>query len=93
MSNKAKRMSFNLCDETCPALEQMVYGAYDDICKKLDLNDNQREIVFNILIEEYCEKFKDVGTHLLRDALNKCCENVLDLEDRIDELEYEIKNS
>ena len=93
MSRKSQKMSFEMCAETCPALDQMVYGAYDEICKKLDLEEKQRGIVFNILNEDYIDRFKDVGTHLLRDALNSACELILELEDRIDELEYEIKNS
>lgn len=93
MSNKSIKMSFNMCEETCPALEQMVYGAYDEICKALNLVDSDMEKVFNILIEDYIEKFKDVGTHLLRGALNDACENIIDLTDKIEELEYELKNS
>lgn len=86
-------MSFDYCDETCPALDASVYDAYSEISEKLSLNEDQRKIVFNVLIEDYLEKFKNVGTHLLRDALNNACENIIDLEDKIDELEYEIKNS
>lgn len=93
MSRKAEKMSFSMCDETCPALDQMVYGAYDEITKKLNLDEKQREIVFNILIEEYTDKFKDVGTHLLRASLNEACERILELEVEVEELEYEIKNS
>ena len=86
--NSAKRLSIDMCKETCPALEYEVYTAYEEICKKLNLESDKQEIVHNILIDTYCEKFKDVGTHLLRDALNTACENILSLEDKIDDLEY-----
>lgn len=81
--NSAKRLSIDMCKETCPALEYEVYTAYEEICKKLNLESDKQEIVHNILIDTYCEKFKDVGTHLLRDALNTACENILSLEDKL----------
>lgn len=90
MSRKAEKMSFGLCGETCPALDGLVYAAYDEISKKLDLDERSREVVFNILLDDYCEKFKDVGTHLLRSALNEACETIINLEDKIDDLEYGI---
>ena len=93
MSRKHIKMSFDYCGETCPELDASVYDAYNEISEKLSLNEDQRKIVFNVLIEDYLEKFKNVGTHLLRDALNSACENIIDLEDKIDELEYEVKNS
>ena len=93
MSRKAEKLSFGLCGETCPALDNKVYSAYQEICKSLDLGEDGREIVFNILMEKYIEEFKEVGTHLLRGALNEACETIIELEDKISELEYEISNS
>lgn len=93
MSRKAEKLSFGLCSETCPALDNKVYSAYQEICESLELSEDGREIVFNILMEKYIEEFKDVGTHLLRHALNTACETIIELEDKVDELEYEIRKS
>lgn len=93
MSRKADRLSFGMCGETCPALDNKVYEAYQDICEALKLDCDNKRIVFEILIEIYLDKFKDVGTHLLRNSLTEACETIIELESKVDELECEIKNS
>ena len=80
MSRKAERLSFNMCAETCPNLEDAVYSAYDEISKALSLNERDKETVFELLIEKHVEKFKEAASYKLRDALNEACEKIIELE-------------
>lgn len=90
MSKKSKKMSFGYCGETCPSVDGVFYKAYDEICEKLNLDEKDREFVFNLLVEDYCQEVKEVGTFLLRDSLDSACERIEELEDEVENLKYKI---
>ena len=89
MSNfkAATREAMNRCGETCPAVD----SAFQDLV------DATEGLVSPALLNEFgdqmricCERVKEKGTTVLRDALIEACGDLLDAEARISRLEHEL---
>jgi len=83
MSRDAERRGFYFCGETCPAVAQ-VFSEW--------FNDHRESIppMLDAPLDELIERVKEVGTYKLRDALTEACGELLQAEDRVEDLEREV---
>lgn len=79
MASKAEIMSFNMCEATCPYVDDKAYELFDNIVGLIKMTDEEKSEVFD-LVHKFAEDFKNVGTIKLRDALDRACEEILELK-------------
>lgn len=90
---KAEKLSFALCPETCPKVNEHFENTFDEIVTAFSLDEINQEILYNLLVEVLSDKIKDDGTLLLRNALNTACDQIIELKSKIEDLNYELRGS
>lgn len=86
-------MSTNYCKHTCPAVDQKFDDLAGDISQLLNDADVDPRLIKQVehIIHDYNESIKEVGTYLLRNALDNCYGDLIASNHRVDELEAEVE--
>lgn len=77
MSNKHRKMSYSLVEETCPILDELGYELIDNLSSLIE-DSNREQLVKSVIAS--IELIKKYGTVPLREALNDTCQKYIDLE-------------
>lgn len=90
MSSYAKRAAFSAYHETCPYVDEAVYGLLNEISEKLNLTFAQ-EKEFWPLVDVCTSKIKDQTTGL-RDALIEAYKQVEEVQEEMEEAVAELQS-
>lgn len=88
-------MSTEYCKHTCPAVDAELADLLIDVFRVLNDADVDSRIIDAVedMIKASAERTKEVGTYLLRDALDRCYSDLEDEREKVSRLEDELCSS